>query len=858
VAQFRISDLTKGKSRESPQDPKSKATPFQIANLYNKTQKSEPHNPKENIDHFQDQEKVSGQQKIEAELRLTDMLIRQKIQNSPASHPSSQRKKTPFPHVPDAKPEKAAAQYRKTQRPKPLPVPRPTPHSSQNSYSPTPGQQYSTQASKPFIPHGPSSNKLSLRDSYNFILRFNWLLFISIIAACCYRIIPSLNVTYPYKSTAKIIYEHQNTQFDSSQTSSIVVYADTVIRMARKDSCYQITHRVLQEKLNQKQHHQNEKEWIQNIAPRSLSSHLSIHALGANKDILYIRSQHPHSPQLSILLANSYASAVLEELETFTKKSYSKQLTEINKNIDQNKKNIDYAENELNLLLDPEEGLKLDNSNARLLQIIEKKQALKRERELYLFELSGMITGIRKRLGLKPPQTVSDIVWVNTESKLYQKYQSLKLAVEEMKFKHLSNSPERLKLQKEYLVVKKALFTKKTPTTIFLNVNSENTVAVKSLEAQMKKKSDAELEIQSLQQQIKKVTEKLVLGSEEQNRINKIGSRMDYLNLFKEKLHETKRQIGILMLSIHTGYSIMEWATSSAQNKPKIPWISHLFQGIAIGLLASICLAFLVYHFENTPKFSIDIIRKVKIKVVGVTPQWENDDKILSHLDLETKKGSMYSIIRQNIRFCSPNNIEGILFLTSPQQNDGKSLTATNLAISYALDKESCILVSADLRSPESLTNMVPNPEHSTGICEYLKNENISIDESIHASAFEGLDILPTFGILGNPTRYLSGVRFAQLLKELKKRYTTVIVDTPAVLPIVDTPSIVNLADTVIMVVQANKTNFKEIKTCQSRFQHSGSRAHGIILNGVKDMKRENFYGYQLAKNDMPLEIYSP
>ena len=59
-----------------------------------------------------------------------------------------------------------------------------------------------------------------------------------------------------------------------------------------------------------------------------------------------------------------------------------------------------------------------------------------------------------------------------------------------------------------------------------------------------------------------------------------------------------------------------------------------------------------------------------------------------------------YSKLKTSIKYSSADKNNKVFLITSSEKGEGKSTTATNLAISLSFDKKKVLLVDCDLRRP--------------------------------------------------------------------------------------------------------------------------------------------------------------
>ncbi|HBR6441692.1 TPA: tyrosine-protein kinase, partial [Klebsiella pneumoniae] len=82
-----------------------------------------------------------------------------------------------------------------------------------------------------------------------------------------------------------------------------------------------------------------------------------------------------------------------------------------------------------------------------------------------------------------------------------------------------------------------------------------------------------------------------------------------------------------------------------------------------------------------------------------------------------------------------------------------------------------------------------------------------------------------------------------ELLKWGGENYDLVIIDTPPILAVTDAAIIGNYSGTTLLVARFEKNTTKEIEISIRRFQQSGVKVKGCILNGVVK-KSSSYYGY--------------
>lgn len=116
-----------------------------------------------------------------------------------------------------------------------------------------------------------------------------------------------------------------------------------------------------------------------------------------------------------------------------------------------------------------------------------------------------------------------------------------------------------------------------------------------------------------------------------------------------------------------------------------------------------------------------------------------------------------------------------ILWVTSANERDGKTLICRALAESFADSGVRAILIDADLSHPG--LHMLVRESAAPGVLQLLEGES-TLSDSIRPIR-PGLDFIPAGGI-ASTLRVLSSLQMAEMLNRLSEVYDVVIVDSPA------------------------------------------------------------------------------
>ena len=201
-----------------------------------------------------------------------------------------------------------------------------------------------------------------------------------------------------------------------------------------------------------------------------------------------------------------------------------------------------------------------------------------------------------------------------------------------------------------------------------------------------------------------------------------------------------------------------------------------------------------------------------------------------------------YKVLRTRVLQQMQHNGWATLAVTSPNPDEGKTLTAINLSISMALKLDyTVLLVDLDFRKPSIHDRFGFQPKY--GLSDYLAGR-VQLEEVFVNPGVNRLLLLPEQEIQSNASELLSSTRMEQLVDELKNRYRSriIIFDLPPVLVGDDVLAFSNIADATLLVTQEGKTTTDDLNRTISLLDNQN--LIGTVLNRSSATNEFTNYGY--------------
>jgi capsular exopolysaccharide synthesis family protein len=180
-----------------------------------------------------------------------------------------------------------------------------------------------------------------------------------------------------------------------------------------------------------------------------------------------------------------------------------------------------------------------------------------------------------------------------------------------------------------------------------------------------------------------------------------------------------------------------------------------------------------------------------------------------------------------------------IIVVTSSDAGDGKSTTASNLAMAYAEAGQRVLLVQWDLWRP--LPGRVFDAEDGPGVSEFLEAGSAPLVRFVQDTSIPGLQLVAAGRSGHQPGGQLDAE--LRLMEEARSLADVVIVDTAPILTASVTRELVTMADVVILACRAGRTASPAAQRCAELLERLGAPTLGVVLVGVPTGPFTDYYG---------------
>jgi len=348
-------------------------------------------------------------------------------------------------------------------------------------------------------------------------------------------------------------------------------------------------------------------------------------------------------------------------------------------------------------------------------------------------------------------------------------------------------------------------------------------------------------------------------------------------------LLEKREEIRIRVESEMGGIKVID-----APRLPSKPTERKRAQKLIIGILAALGLgvvtSVLIDRYDDTIKDENDIQQSYGFPVFGTIPAIDDDryqrlrydrysrkrddrakintqlnetkdkfnEKLLMHYSEKSPIAEAYRTLKINLQFLANDKSKKVFVISSPSASEGKSMTTSNLGISFARGGSKTLIIDCDLRKGVQHKNF--EDDRKPGLTNYLYGE-VEINEVIKKMDVDNLFLIPAGSSPTNPAGLLASDKMHKLLEELRHQFDFILIDTPPILVCSDSRILAEYVDGMIILVKVESTNIKALEHSIQLTKHLNIEILGIILNQIEfKFGRAYYYTYRYYK---PYSYYS-
>ena len=369
--------------------------------------------------------------------------------------------------------------------------------------------------------------------------------------------------------------------------------------------------------------------------------------------------------------------------------------------------------------------------------------------------------------------------------------------------------------------------------------------------ALLQARKSADIARQGIQSEYAKYQGRVSAAPVQERVLTQIGRQQDVKSGLYLMLLQKREENSIALAATADKGKLIDEPLFEGKVSPKAAVV--LFLALVAGLFIPALILILSSLFRYKIGGHDDVERLTSLDIVADVPVASESVKeaagIVVKADRNHQIDEIFRSMRTNIQFMLKENQKIIMF-TSSIPGEGKTFSAANLAVSFALLEKKVILCGLDIRRP-ALGRLFGISEKSDGITNLLCRNTITAYSDLEkvivpSGVNDQLDLLLAGPIPPNPTELLARESFSQVMNLLREHYDYIILDTAPVGVVSDTLQIGRVADLTVFVCRADYTSKSDFALLNGLAEEQKLPNPCVIINGIDMSKRKYgyYYGY--------------
>lgn len=275
----------------------------------------------------------------------------------------------------------------------------------------------------------------------------------------------------------------------------------------------------------------------------------------------------------------------------------------------------------------------------------------------------------------------------------------------------------------------------------------------------------------------------------------------------------------------------------------------NILLGLFAGLILGVGIAVLRTALDHRIRGEADF-RKVSDTPVLGTIAFDQDamkKPLLTQALAQSPRAESFRQLRTNLQFANIAGQAKTVLMTSSLPGEGKSTTATNLALALAQAGQTVCLIDADLRRP--MVSEYLGLERNAGLTTALVGQ-ADVMDLLQPWGTDKLYVLASGQIPPNPSELLGSAQMNRLIHRLEESFDAIVIDAPPLLPVTDATVLAQHVGGVVLVVGAQKVKKHDIEKALSTLDLVKATILGAVLNRLP-IKGADAYSYAYYSSEV-------
>lgn len=245
---------------------------------------------------------------------------------------------------------------------------------------------------------------------------------------------------------------------------------------------------------------------------------------------------------------------------------------------------------------------------------------------------------------------------------------------------------------------------------------------------------------------------------------------------------------------------------------------------------------------DTTMKSRAEVEMHLRVPVLAALPHEQSGHRLFPGRE-DSVFAEDFRIMARTLRQRVPGRGARVL-VTCATHGEGATLVASNLAACFGRQDERVLLVSSAARQntgpDEFYGQILADDATPKGLGEFLSYDVHDVDDILHPTLLPGVDCIPHATEAVVP-EMLACQRMRELLDDVSRRYSLVLLDAPPVLPYADAQALTQWSDSIVFVIRSQHCPLASLREAVNRLKVHGVPFAGAVLTDVADIYMDKY-----------------
>ena len=266
--------------------------------------------------------------------------------------------------------------------------------------------------------------------------------------------------------------------------------------------------------------------------------------------------------------------------------------------------------------------------------------------------------------------------------------------------------------------------------------------------------------------------------------------------------------------------------------------------GLVAGLAIGLAITFLLDVTDKRVRWADQVTGGLGLTILGVIPEIKRAKGEVPAAEEAAQVIEAFRSIRLNLAHAMGDGASSFT-ISSPSPGDGKSLVASNLALSFAQAGYRTLLIDGDARRGEMHRTF--GVERRPGLIDFLAGE-LPMGELVRETTHPQLQLITSGSRKRNAPELLGSPRMRELMGVMRSKYEIVIVDSPPLGAGIDPFVLATVTGHLMLVLRAGATERDLAEAKLQIVDQLPIRLIGAVLNDVRaTMNDYKYYSYSVG-----------